>query len=173
MTTNVCDQFCYLVLTIPTTVGEQSQVLARSVVRSRYRAELAPIVFTRTGDNKLVFYKNDGKTPLDDPSDLNLDSEENPLLRYLQNSDGKSVEDSEEPMQALDDTFEDHITAVLGPNGKSPKRRKTNSSVVVDSSQTTKSQISTSEQSIYAISSKMCFRLRQLPWQQLPYIPYS
>ena len=64
MATNVCDKFCYLILTIQDDPLTKSQVLARSVVRPRYKAERAPLVFTRAGTQELVFYKADGKTPL-------------------------------------------------------------------------------------------------------------
>ena len=63
---NACNKFCYLVLTIPEKDNERSQVLTQSVVRPHYRAERAPIVFTRIDSEVLEFYKNDRKTPLDE-----------------------------------------------------------------------------------------------------------
>ena len=126
MATNVCDKFCYLILTIPDNSGEQSQVLARSVVRPRYRAELAPNVFTRAATQELVFYKHDGKTPLDTPSEVDLSTTNNPLQQYLLNAEEVDDTEMEEQDPPLDDSFEDSIVAVLGPTSKKRKNHSSN-----------------------------------------------
>ena len=111
LATNVCDQYCYLVLT-------------RSIVRPRYRAERAPIVYTRTTDNTLVFFNNDGKTPLDTPSDCILPNIENPLLPFLEDPINNSEDSNGNDAPQLDDSFEEHIAAVIGPSNRPSKRQK-------------------------------------------------
>ena len=132
MATNVCDKFCYLILTIQDDPLTKSQVLARSVVWPRYKAERAPLVFTRAGTQELVFYKADGKTPLDTPADIDLSENENPLQPYLLEAEEAANETMEESEPPLDDSFEDDIIAVLGPTSKRQKRDHTNENDSMD-----------------------------------------
>ena len=122
---------------MPTNAGEQSQVLARSVVRPRYKAELAPVVFSRADDKQLEIYKSDGKTPLDTPADVVEHEGKNPLTPYLESSIEKSPEDRGDNARELDESFEEHLTAVLGPSNRPTKRRKTGDSNDKQSSITT------------------------------------
>ena len=119
MATNVCDQFCYLVLTMPEKPGEISQVIVRSVVHPCYKAEKAPLVYTRAESDRLEIFKSDGKTLLDG-NDSELDFvNENPFEKFTQdvNNSDTSVQDDE----LLDDAFEDNIFEVLGPPTKKTK----------------------------------------------------
>ena len=85
LTTNVCNQYCYLVLTLPEKIGEQSQVLAISVVRSRYKLELAPFKFT-IANGESIFYKNDSKTALESSSNAIKFNGSNPIEHYPRDS---------------------------------------------------------------------------------------
>ena len=93
-------------------------------MRPRYRAELAPVVFTRDDTGELVFYKNDGKTPLDTPPDIVEHEGKNPLTPYLENSTIDSAGDRGGNAKQLDESFEEHLTAVLGPSDRPKKRQK-------------------------------------------------
>ena len=64
---NVGDAFCFLIV-INDDDPDHRQVIACSVVRRCYPREMPPTVDTREY-NSLRFYKNDGKTVLDDPVD--------------------------------------------------------------------------------------------------------
>ena len=79
MAKNVCDKFCYLILKIPDSDTEMSQVLAQSVIRPRCRTERAPIVFTRVDNETYEFYKHDGKTPLRTQEKEQIENDGNPI----------------------------------------------------------------------------------------------
>ena len=119
MATNVCDQFCYLVLTMPEKPGEISQVIVRSVVHPCYKAEKAPLVYTRAESDRLEIFKSDGKTLLDGNSSKLDFINENPFEKFTQdvNNSDTRVQDEE----LLDDAFEDNIFEVLGPPTKKTK----------------------------------------------------
>ena len=115
---NVSDGFRYLILTELSFKTEMPRILARSVLKPRYTNEQHPYVFTRAEDRKLVFYQNDGKTPLPDTeteSDCNL---VDPLNLKTESQDQDNL--------ALDDRYGDYIEESLGPQ---LKQQRLNSSV--------------------------------------------
>ena len=67
ITHNVGDAFCFLIV-IHDDDPDQCKVIARSVIRHHYLWEMPPTMDTHEY-NSLKFYKNDGKTVLDDPVD--------------------------------------------------------------------------------------------------------
>ena len=64
---NVGDMFCFLIV-IHDDDPDQRKVIACSVVRHRYPREM-PLTMDASEHNSLKFYKNNGKTVLDDPVD--------------------------------------------------------------------------------------------------------
>ena len=107
----VGDAFCFLIV-IHDDNPDKHQVIARSVVRCRYQWETPP---TMDGCeyNSLKFYKNDGKTVLDDPVDVSGFSLSNHLLP--EKSFNHSSPDMVDSTAAKDDPLCNAIAEVYGP----------------------------------------------------------
>ena len=108
---NVGDVFCFLIV-INDDDPDHCQVIACSVVRHRYPQEL-PLTVDAHVYNSLRFYKNDGKTVLDDPVDDSGFS----LKDHLQpkESFSHSPLDMVESSAAKDDPLHDAIAEVYSP----------------------------------------------------------
>ena len=104
---NVGDVFCFLIV-INNDNPDHSQVIAHSVIRRRYPRE-RPLTMDAHEYNSLRFYKNNGKTVLDDPVDDSGFS----LGDHLQpkKSFSHSSADKEDPLR-------DAIAKVHGPPTK-------------------------------------------------------
>ena len=107
---NVGDAFCFLIVT-NTDDPDHCQVIACSVVRCRYPQE-SPLTVDAREYNSLRFYKNDGKTVLDDPVDDSGFS----LRDHLQceESFSHSSPDMAESSAAKDDPLHNAIGEVYG-----------------------------------------------------------
>ena len=114
MAATISDQFCYLILTEPKDEKDKPQILARLVIKPRYTNEKPPVVFSRCGDNKLVFYKSDGKTPLEDPLDADLTN----FFDTVATNKFAEELDLITAKRSLDDSFEVGINEVFGPPTK-------------------------------------------------------
>ena len=120
---NVGDRFCYLILTLPTN-GASPQDSARSFVRHQYPRELPPVV--DDSSEELIFYCNDGVTPLPDPtsvpvtddiSDVHANAID--LLSQLSaNQPGETWEGWLTRPLDISEEFEDGIQEVYGPPTK-------------------------------------------------------
>ena len=111
---NVADSFCYLILTNTIKEGDKPSILARSVVRPRYRDEDPP-VYTNTDEKKLIIFKNDKVTPLEDP--------EPEIIKMIIDFSAKytAIEEEGPVKRKRDDGFDDNIDEVLGPPTKRSK----------------------------------------------------
>lgn len=115
--TNVGDAFCFLVLVEPDTPGGRPQVLARSVVRRRTpdEDERLPPVCERLNSGRLIFYKSDGVTPLDDvvDDDLELSAAEAQVVAASEATGDHSLDDA--PTSHTHGTLVDTLNQVAGP----------------------------------------------------------
>ena len=65
------DAFCYIIVTEPDDSTQEPQFLVRSVIRRRFPHEVNPIITHNNEGRQLVFYQNDGITPLNEVIDVN------------------------------------------------------------------------------------------------------
>ena len=117
ITHNVGDAFCFLIV-IHDDDPDQRKVIARSVVRRRYPQETPPTMDAREY-NSLKFYKNDGKTVLDDPVDDSGFSLSDHLLPEKPFS--HSLTDMVDSSANKDDPLCDGIAEVYRPPMKRPR----------------------------------------------------
>ena len=108
---NVGDAFCFLIV-IHDDDPDKHKVIARSVVQCQYPQEMPPNMDGREY-NSLKFYKNDGKTVLDDPVDNSGFSLSDHLLP--EESFSHSSSDVVDSSADKDDPLCNTIAEVYGP----------------------------------------------------------
>ena len=111
---NVGDAFCFLIV-IHDDDPDKRKIIARSVIRHRYPRETPPTVDAREY-NSLKFYKNDGKTGLEDPVDTSGFSLSDHILP--EKSFSHSLPDMVDSSADKDDHLRDAIAEVYGPPTK-------------------------------------------------------
>ena len=111
---NVADSFCYLILTNTSKEGDKPSILSRSVVRPRYKDE-DPSVYSNTDEKKLIIFKHDKVTPLEDP--------ELEIIKLIIDFSAKynAIEEEGPVKRKRDDGFDENIVEVLRPPTKRPK----------------------------------------------------
>jgi hypothetical protein len=120
---NSGDAFTYIIVTTPSPDSKELPVvLTRSVIRRRYPQQAAPLI-AKKPDQTLVFFRSDGKTPLDDVFD-----EETPLESEIVSPESETDDNSPHghgPEEVyISDPVTDYYAAVeevYGPVYKKPR----------------------------------------------------